>query len=31
VQSDAPIEHIPVYVRSTQPELVELFKGLQDV
>jgi alpha-D-xyloside xylohydrolase len=29
-RSDAPIEHIPVYVRSTRPELIALFKGLHD-
>ncbi len=28
VRTDAPIEHIPVYVRSSRQELVALFKGL---
>ena len=28
VQADAPIDHIPVYIRGSKPELLKLFTGL---
>jgi len=30
VEAQAPLEHSPVYVRASRPELVKLFGGLQD-
>jgi alpha-D-xyloside xylohydrolase len=30
VKADAPIEHIPVYVRGNKPELLNLFTGLYE-
>jgi alpha-glucosidase (family GH31 glycosyl hydrolase) len=27
VEADAPIEHIPVYLRGNKPELLKLFTG----
>ena len=30
VKADAPIEHIPVYIRGDRPELIKLFTGLRD-
>ena len=31
VEADAPIEHIPVFVRGDKPELVKLFSNLYDM
>lgn len=31
ITADAPIEHIPVYVRSQNPRLVRLFQGLYEL
>ncbi len=30
VKADAPLEHIPVYLRGAKPELIELFGGLYE-
>jgi hypothetical protein len=29
IQADAPLEHIPVFIRGSQPQLVELFRTLE--
>jgi len=30
VKADAPIEHIPVFIRGDKPALVKLFTGLYE-